>query len=52
MHAHYFCFQVFEGLKEMDHGHITVFYCGNDALGKILKSLCQKYHFGFKKENF
>ena len=50
---HIVCFlQVFEELKAMDYGHITVFYCGNDALGKILKNLCQKYHFGFKKENF
>ena len=44
--------EVFEELNAMDHGNITVFYCGNRALGKILKSLCQKYHFGFKKESF
>ncbi|XP_046849727.1 NADPH oxidase 5-like [Xenia sp. Carnegie-2017] len=44
--------EVFSELKEMENGHITVFYCGNAALGKILKNLCHKYHFGFKKENF
>ena len=47
-----FCLQVFSGLKEMDYGNITVFYCGNAALGKILKRLCLKHKFGFKKENF
>ena len=44
--------QVFSELKAMNHGNVTVFYCGNVTLGKILKNLCQKYKFGFKKENF
>lgn len=48
----------FEKLREMgssffqNHGPITVFYCGNPHLGKILRRKCEEFGFDFRKEVF
>ena len=33
-------------------GKITVFYCGNPVLAKMLRLKCEEFGFGFKKEVF
>ncbi len=35
-----------------NHGPITVFYCGNPHLGKILRRKCEEFGFDFRKEVF
>ncbi|CAB3980388.1 NADPH oxidase 5 isoform X1, partial [Paramuricea clavata] len=44
--------KVFSELQQQNHGKISVFYCGNPALGNTLKAYCQKFGFGFRQENF
>ena len=39
-------------LNEQDYGQVSVFYCGNPALGTILRRQCEKYKFEFRSENF
>ena len=33
-------------------GKVTVFFCGNSSLGRILKLKCDEFGFTFKKEVF
>ena len=47
-----FYIQVFMKLNEQDYGQVSVFYCGNPALGTILRRQCEKYKFEFRSENF
>ena len=44
--------KVFTKLEKEDKGKVTVFYCGNQAAGKIIKDHCTKFNFKFKKEVF
>jgi len=44
--------KVFTKLKEEKKGHVTVFYCGNPALARTLKSKCAEFGFKFRKETF
>ena len=44
--------KVFQQLKNQKKGKLTVFYCGNPAVAKILKSKCDEFGFEFRKEVF
>ena len=44
--------KVFTQLREQNKGKITVFYCGNPVLAKMLRLKCEEFGFGFKKEVF
>ena len=44
--------QVFTKIKEQRKGKVTVFFCGNSSLGRILKLKCDEFGFTFKKEIF
>ena len=44
--------KVFTKLRMERKGDITVFYCGNQTLGKILRSKCEQFGFRFRKEVF
>ncbi|XP_062502529.1 NADPH oxidase 5-like [Corticium candelabrum] len=44
--------KVFAKIKAEGKGRVTVFFCGPAALGKVLRSKCDEYKFGFRKENF
>jgi uncharacterized SAM-dependent methyltransferase len=46
------CLQVFMELNEQNHGEVSVFYCGNPALGTTLRRQCEKYKFEFRSEKF
>ena len=48
----FFVFQVFAEIKAKNRGKVSVFYCGNEALGKIIKHQCHKYQFSFRSEKF
>eukprot|EP00093_Oithona_nana_P010821 10821.XXX_543278_545086_1 [CDS] Oithona nana genome sequencing. len=43
---------VFQELRNQRKGKITVFYCGGQQLGKILKLKCIQFGFKYRKENF
>ena len=43
---------VFQELRNQRKGKITVFYCGGQQLGKILKLKCIQFGFDYRKENF
>ena len=38
--------------QEQNKGKVTVFYCGNPAVAKILRSKCEEFQFDFRKEVF
>lgn len=42
----------FSEIEKQKKGKVTVFYCGNPEMGRILQQYANKYEFGFKKENF
>jgi len=42
----------FSEIKKQKKGKVTVFYCGNPEMGRILQQFANKYEFCFKKENF
>ena len=44
--------KVFTKIKEQRKGKVTVFFCGNSALGRTLKLKCDEFGFTFKKEVF
>ena len=44
--------EVFQKLRDGHHGKVTVFYCGNRLLAKILRAKCEEYGFDFRKEIF
>ena len=44
--------QVFTQIKEQRKGRITVFYCGNPILAKVLRKKCDEFGFNFRKEVF
>merc|ERR1712029_571699 len=44
--------KVFTKIKEQRLGKVTVYFCGNSALGRILKLKCDEFGFTFKKEVF
>jgi len=44
--------KVFTKIKEQRKGKVTVFFCGNSSLGRILKLKCDEFGFTFKKEIF
>ncbi|XP_040567795.1 NADPH oxidase 5 [Lepeophtheirus salmonis] len=44
--------RVFSQLRDQKKGKITVFYCGNPTLAKILREKCEEFGFNFRKEVF
>ena len=44
--------KVFQQLRDQNRGKVTVFYCGNPHLAKILREKCEEFGFEFKKEVF
>merc|ERR1739842_159505 len=44
--------KVFTKIREQNKGRVTVFYCGNPALSKLLQTKCAEFGFTFKKEIF
>ncbi len=44
--------RIFQKLQDEHKGKVTVFYCGNQYLAKILRSKCEEYGFDFRKEVF
>merc|ERR1719284_1371356 len=44
--------KVFTKIKEQRMGKVTVFFCGNSSLGRILKLKCDEFGFKFRKEVF
>merc|ERR1712008_500570 len=44
--------KVFTQIREQSKGRITVFYCGNPILAKVLRQKCDEFGFHFRKEVF
>merc|ERR1712039_510158 len=44
--------KVFAKIREQKVGKITVFFCGNPTLCKMLKAKCDEFGFTFRKEVF
>merc|ERR1712194_674199 len=44
--------KVFTQIREQSKGRITVFYCGNPILAKVLRQKCDESGFHFRKEVF
>jgi len=44
--------KVFTKIKEQRHGKVTVFFCGNPTLARVLKQKCDQFGFTFRKEVF
>ena len=44
--------KVFTQIREQRKGRITVFYCGNPSLAKIVRTKCNEFGFIFRKEVF
>merc|ERR1719361_651785 len=44
--------KVFTKIKQERKGQVTVFYCGNPGLAKLLRSKCEEFGFKFRKEVF
>jgi len=44
--------KVFTKVKEQQKGKVTVFFCGNPTLGRVLKQKCNDFGFTFRKEVF
>ena len=44
--------EVFTNLKEQKKGKVTVFYCGNPTVARLVRAKCQEYDFEFCKEVF
>ena len=44
--------RMFAKLREERKGQVTVFYCGNPALARALKTKCDQFGFRFRKEIF
>ena len=46
------CIKVFTKLREENKGQVTVFYCGNPILARVIKGKCAEFGFQFRKEVF
>ena len=44
--------KVFTKLREENKGQVTVFYCGNPILARVIKGKCAEFGFQFRKEVF
>ena len=44
--------KVFTQIREMRNGKVTVFYCGNPVLARVIKGKCEEFGFKFRKEVF
>ena len=44
--------KVFTQIRGMRNGKVTVFYCGNPILAKVLRKKCNEFGFISKKEVF
>jgi len=44
--------KVFTQIREQHKGRVTVFYCGNPSLAKIVRKKCNEFKFSFRKEVF
>lgn len=44
--------KVFTQIREQRKGRVTVFYCGNPILAKVLRKKCDEFGFMFRKEVF
>ena len=44
--------KVFASLKAQQKGKVTVFYCGQPTVAKIIRQKCQTHGFEFCKEVF
>jgi len=44
--------KVFTQVREQRKGRVTVFYCGNPSLAKIVRKKCNEFKFIFRKEVF
>ncbi len=44
--------QCLKRISREGHGEVTVFYCGNPQLARVLRRKCGEYGFGFRKEVF
>ena len=44
--------KVFTKIKQERKGQVTVFYCGNPALGKVLRAKAEEFGFKYRKEVF
>ena len=44
--------KVFTKLREEKKGQVTVFYCGNPVLARVIKGKCAEFGFQFRKEVF
>jgi hypothetical protein len=44
--------KIFQKLQDEHKGKVTVFYCGNRIVAKILREKCEEYGFNFRKEVF
>ena len=44
--------KVFTQIREQRKGRVTVFYCGNPILAKIVRKKCNEFKFIFRKEVF
>ena len=42
--------QVFSRVAARRRGHVTVFYCGPPAMGRVISAKCKQFGFGFSKE--
>jgi predicted ferric reductase len=44
--------KIFAKVKEQRKGKVTVFFCGNPTLGRVLNQKCNDFGFTFRKEVF
>ncbi|XP_072173756.1 NADPH oxidase 5-like [Diadema setosum] len=44
--------KIFTQIAREKKGKVQVFFCGSPSLGKVIKKACEKFNFGFHKENF
>ena len=44
--------KVFTKLREENKGQVTVFYCGNPVLARVIRDKCKEFGFKFRKEVF
>ena len=42
--------KVFTKLRQQRRGQVTVFYCGNPAIAKVLRYKCEEFGFKFRKQ--
>jgi ferredoxin-NADP reductase len=44
--------KVFTKIREQNKGRVTVFYCGNPTVARMVREKCAQFGFAFKKEVF